>query len=140
MIAKPILSRFFAVLVSFTLLFAASPSFAAVSCCDPVDMAMHMANTAHPGGSDQNKNPMNVAMRMADATQQGTADQNKNMPCKMPAGSCASVCASMANVALTAPQSGYNAPVTLNEATWKPLSLPGGITRLPALPPPISIA
>ena len=140
MIARPILSRFFAVLVGFTLLLAALPSFAAVNCCDPVNMAMDMPNTAHPGNSDQNKNPMNVAMRMADVTQQGTADQNKNMPCKMPAGSCASVCASMANAALTMPPSGYNAPVALNEAIWKPLSIPGGITRLPALPPPISIA
>lgn len=112
---KPILSRFFAALISVSLLFAASPSFAAMDCCDPVNMAMHMADMEH----------------------QNSADQHKNAPCKMPAGTCASICVSMASVAFIAPQVAFIAPSAIGEPTWSVTSLSGGVSSRPALPPPI---
>ena len=139
MIAKQVFSRFFAVLISINLLFAASPSFAAMGCCDPANMVMHMAGQAHSvAAADQRMNSMN--MGMVDDAHHGISNQHKNMPCKMPAGICTSVCASMANVALTVPQVSYSAPTLIGKAVWAPTSLPGGITHLPALPPPISRA
>lgn len=118
MMVKPILSRVFAVLVSLTMLFGASPSFAAMDCCEPANMAMHMA----------------------DMAQNGSADHHKSMPCKMPAGSCGSICAAMASIAFTTPQVASVAPAVTGEPTWSVTSLTGGISQPPALPPPITRA
>ncbi len=111
---KPILSRFFAALVSVSLLFAASPSFAAMDCCDPANMALHVADMTHDGMADHHQ-----------------------MPCKMPAGSCGSICAGMTNIALPVPQVASRAPAIIGEPAWSLTTLSGGISQAPDTPPPI---
>ena len=115
---KPILSRLFVAILGVALLFATTPSIAAMECCDPVSMAMQMADAAH----------------------HGTVDQNNNMPCKMPAGTCTSVCASMASVALTAPQFVLAAPANVDQPIMRNALRFSGISQPPDLPPPITLA
>ena len=113
---KPILSRFFAVLVGVSLLFGVSPSFAAVDCCDP------------------------VAMHMIDGASAGTTSHHDNMPCKMPAGDCASYCASMTGITLLPLPVVFAAPSITGDAAWPIAALPDSVVRAPALPPPIIYA
>ena len=115
---KPILSRLFVAILGVALLFATTPTIAAMECCDPGSMAMQMAHTAH----------------------HGAVDQNNNMPCKMPAGTCTSVCASMASVALTAPQFVLSVPVIVDDPIARNAVRIGGISQPPDLPPPITLA
>jgi hypothetical protein len=117
---KPILSRFFAALVSISMLMlGAPPAFAAMNCCPPAKMAMSMADMAQDGT---------------------TADHQKNMPCKMPAGSCASICAAMASVALIGPEIVRPVDAISVQPMWGVRTLSGGLSPPPALPPPITLA
>lgn len=116
MIVKVVLKRFAAALLSLMMVFGAFPSFAATSCCDSANMAMQMSAAPSHG-----------------------ANQNHNMPCKMPAGLCASICASMHSVAVIVPPVAYVAPVIVAELSSSLITPSGGISQLPALPPPITL-
>lgn len=113
-------SRFFAVLLSFAMLFGASPSFANALCCDPTAPAMHASDMSHMD--------MGAAKNM---------HAQKNMPCKKPSPSCAYLCASMATVGLTYPQITPSAPSVGGRSIWNFHTFAGGISLRPALPPPI---
>src|SRR5216684_1784241 len=93
---RAILNRLLSLLIGVALLFGAFPSFAATECCDPANMAMHMA----------------------DGAKNTDIDQHKNIPSKMPADLCAAVCASMASVALIAPLPTMFVPIAIGEPSW----------------------
>lgn len=110
------LARLFAALISVSLLFATTPSFASVECCDPMTMAMEMS--AHA----------TAVMGTHDAA-----------PCKMPKQTCASVCASMTSISFLTPQFEF-ANVKISEQPSHLVAVKlHGISRPPALPPPIAL-
>lgn len=123
---KRFVRPFIAALVSLALVFGAFPSFAATSCCDPANMAMHMS--------------MKMAAEKADTATHAVKDQHHSMPCKMPAGRCASICASMETVAVAVPAFQYVASEVVADLGGRHITPSGGISEPPDLPPPIILA
>jgi hypothetical protein len=128
MLASRNLSRFLAALISLSLLFSASSSFAMAGCAQMAKMPTQseMAMSAQ------------MAMPMMNAADTGKLSPHK-APCKMPAGQCASLCAAMSGAALTPLQVGIAPSTLVSDATDGVNVLVQGITPPPALPPPISL-
>ncbi|HEY5046915.1 MAG TPA: hypothetical protein VII49_02710 [Rhizomicrobium sp.] len=63
--------------------------------------------------------------------------KNHGTPCKLPSGGCAYVCGTPTSVGLIFDLISLIAPAVAGTATWNFQVATDGITRPPALPPPI---
>ena len=115
---RGIRQKILSLLIGISLLFGVSPAIATADC---------------------NECP-NVAMNMTSAETNVAGSHHSNMPCKMPVGTCVSICAAMVNLTLPAPQLALRAPAF----TFAPASrlnvFAEGVSRRPVLPPPIFLS
>jgi len=123
-----IFRRFLAALIGLSLL-VGSPSVAMTGCSHMSKMAAQVSMAM----------PLTMAMPMKSAADTGKADHH-NMPCKMPTGLCASMCAAMTSVALIPLQFVVATPIRMTDAPSDPSVFAPGIAAPPALPPPILLA
>lgn len=121
MVTASILKRFLVALVSVAMLLGAAPSFATATppCCKHMNSSVHAATMHAPCSKDNG------------------VTKDHGMPCKPGSAGCAYVCGASASVGLTFDSISLITRTVAGAATWNFQAVADGISRPPALPPPI---